>query len=1002
MSGLEALRRVFENDGIDVDNTDSMEELLRPCTTQDFDAVVDIQFSILKCIFEGTEAGSLSTYNDEWFAYVMRTMQLNEFDDSEGREVAVNERRKSFTGSLMRLCIALNVCYYTCDETDFTEAKHAALHTQIRRLFHAYDQLYEAIHRMCYIESVDSGRVVCYREQDSLLGFSAYSEVDSSEVEQVYVYVIQQLGRQGLRRKRDECWEMITFEGDDGSTVRSRAWRRRCDIAEFVDACIVRGDKDTNAMWDTLHRQHNLKGILYDYLCNCNESEFMPLKEGHFFSYRNGVHHIGDAGDLERYPHEYKGRFYEYGEELDEFERAHGDVVSIRLWSEIPFDLGLMAKSTRWCDIASPHMDLILNPQLLHMYGGYVDAQSSRFKWELLTCKQEILGFLGRGLFPAGELDNFQKCVFFRGSAGTGKSTLLNFIKSFFNDEDVGVLSCHAQEVFCMEGIYDKKIVLIPEVKENMRFSSSDLNQWISTEWVAVALKLKPVHHMRFQLPIFMAGNESLFSEDMSGAKRRRFHEILLKKQIPANQVNSRLEQDMNEERSALACMMVGGYHALIRDSRVGRMDAVVRELLYHLNHELCESDEPAYVEDINDIRGDKALVGDLGLDREAIQWTLNRVTNGIFTPLVENHAANRLSLDLLGEGGDAAVLRHDADFETVGDLMQFARQCRDTGCPIHPCAMRYMKNVLGREDANLSDELSEEEAVGMMQRILGAAECFRLNVDHPLFVYLIDADTLRDSLPVERSGESILVRDVVSYMQYVFRRDAKILLVNTAVCGAAATMGHVLRLVDVGEQSVARLVQVELGCDGEMVEQLCEAVTEKVNEIIQNDPTGTAPAPFAFDLVYTSQCNVWKALMHATGSLDVFAEEAAPDVDDNFDSMARERLRYVPTITDMFRKASAKEADLIYSFVDDPTSGLHVTSMETHRIEIESFKDMFMKYVKKEKPGKYKRVPRPSNSECDMSLRGIGKNCYVEMGDDGYSWVVGVLKTGAAREDAI
>jgi hypothetical protein len=58
---------------------------------------------------------------------------------------------------------------------------------------------------------------------------------------------------------------------------------------------------------------------------------------------------------------------------------------------------------------------------------------------------------LGRLFYPVGKFDNWQVMPFLKGDANTGKSTVLNLIRSMFPAGSVGVITASQEAKFGLE-----------------------------------------------------------------------------------------------------------------------------------------------------------------------------------------------------------------------------------------------------------------------------------------------------------------------------------------------------------------------------------------------------------------------------------------------------------------------------------------------------------------------------------------------------------------------
>jgi hypothetical protein len=160
-----------------------------------------------------------------------------------------------------------------------------------------------------------------------------------------------------------------------------------------------------------------------------------------------------------------------------------------------------------------------------------------------------IYALMGRMLRQTGD-DNWQICPFFKGVAGTGKSTVLKVLQQFYNTEEVGVLSNNVEAQFGLAPLVDKKIVLCMELRNDFRLSQAELQTMISGEDMSMAQKHKEPIVMRWNVPLAFAGNTLGAWADGQGSIARRFVIINFPKPVVA--ADAMLDQRIKEEMPAI------------------------------------------------------------------------------------------------------------------------------------------------------------------------------------------------------------------------------------------------------------------------------------------------------------------------------------------------------------------------------------------------------------------------------------------------------------------
>ena len=117
--------------------------------------------------------------------------------------------------------------------------------------------------------------------------------------------------------------------------------------------------------------------------------------------------------------------------------------------------------------------------------------------------------FLGRLLFNVGDKDGWQVMMYFKGQAGSGKSTIINHVcKNFYEAADVGTLSNNTERQFGLGSISDKFLVIGPEIKGDFKLEQAEFQSMTSGEAMSVAQKYKNTKEITWKSPLVFAGNE--------------------------------------------------------------------------------------------------------------------------------------------------------------------------------------------------------------------------------------------------------------------------------------------------------------------------------------------------------------------------------------------------------------------------------------------------------------------------------------------------------------
>lgn len=145
-----------------------------------------------------------------------------------------------------------------------------------------------------------------------------------------------------------------------------------------------------------------------------------------------------------------------------------------------------------------------------------------RGRLSMIECLEVLIGRL---FYPIGAHDNWQVAVLLKGDANTGKSTIVDLVRHMLPEEAVGVITATHEGTFGLEGLYKKRVILIPDVPEDFKrlINQSDFQSMVTGEGVSVARKFATaVVNKRWTAPLLGAGNVNFNYKDASGSISRR------------------------------------------------------------------------------------------------------------------------------------------------------------------------------------------------------------------------------------------------------------------------------------------------------------------------------------------------------------------------------------------------------------------------------------------------------------------------------------------------
>lgn len=198
----------------------------------------------------------------------------------------------------------------------------------------------------------------------------------------------------------------------------------------------------------------------------------------------------------------------------------------------------------------------------------YSEEERRKFEWAI-------------GSIIAGESKHIQKFIVFYGSAGTGKSTVMNLIGKLFEDYCCSFVSkdlASANASFALEPFSKNPLVGIEHDGDLSRIESNTrLNSLISHEAMTVNEKFKRQYTNRFNAFLFIGSNKPVkITDAKSGLIRRLIDVSPTGNKVPVRDYN-RLVAAMDFELGAIAqhCLDVfeedpGAYDNYVSENMIG------------------------------------------------------------------------------------------------------------------------------------------------------------------------------------------------------------------------------------------------------------------------------------------------------------------------------------------------------------------------------------------------------------------------------------------------
>lgn len=367
---------------------------------------------------------------------------------------------------------------------------------------------------------------------------------DTTEYQKLLLFLFDQAVEKNYRKHGEQVYEPVLIGGH-----HTHAWKRVFSVETWVhDAC----RKELNLeQWKWMTQGRNAKQAI-DHLTDCQDHSFPVLnKNRSCFAFLNGVYFAADDS------------WHPLGQS-----QLSTSVVAAKFF-ETFLEQGLADKDHT--DIPTPLLDSILD------YQGFPE-----------DVKHWVYISLGRLLYDVGEKDNWQVIPYFKGQAGSGKSTLiLHIAKRFYEDLDVGVLSNNIERKFGLSAFVDKLLFIAPEIKSDLKLEQAEFQQIVSGEDVTINTKNVTAYAKKWTAPGVMAGNEIPGWMDNAASLQRRF--LLFDFPKTVDKADSRLGQKLEAEIPRILIKCNKAYLDAVRRWGDGNIWQVLPQYFKEQRHELAQ-----------------------------------------------------------------------------------------------------------------------------------------------------------------------------------------------------------------------------------------------------------------------------------------------------------------------------------------------------------------------------------------------------------------------------
>lgn len=406
---------------------------------------------------------------------------------------------------------------YDRNLVDQSKVEGIALGNKLHKVIKNTHALYNVMQMMRVSTAVPQGNI--NPEDDPLrilapLLSNPFDPAQKDDTVALITFLTSTLRMGGFRRHNGSVFmqkKIMVLDEETGERIEynTHAWEQYCTIDNFPHRVI--------------HKEYH--GILFkhlvckghnaiEYLKHCRDMDFFDLNpDRHTFAFSNGVY----QADL--------NRFMYHGDQ-----RLHSSIVACKYF-DIQFDYEEFITYEDPMDVPTPAFQSVLDYQELPRD----------------VCKILYL-MIGRLIYEVNEKDKWQVILFLKGVANTGKSTIANLCKSFYNPIDVGIISNNMQSTFALESLYDKFLCVCTEVKKSFTIDQGNLQSMASGEDVVVSRKFKTAEGIRWGVPLLLCGNEMGPWKDVGDALARRLIIINFPNKVSISEQKDDLDEMIEQE----------------------------------------------------------------------------------------------------------------------------------------------------------------------------------------------------------------------------------------------------------------------------------------------------------------------------------------------------------------------------------------------------------------------------------------------------------------------
>jgi hypothetical protein len=414
-----------------------------------------------------------------------------------------------------------------CTEDDFMKLQDKL--NSVLDFINSGHEAYVHSHRQMHCRDIRACSLVGQSASDNIR--SALGEVKFKPHQLLMREYLKKAHHLGLRRYKEELFIPLTLESGHFTYF----YKHYSGITEFIYNQCYPYIQNIGLFQMLTESRQNIP-MLEKWLANCVDTYLLELNPDRtVFAFRNGVYMARDCkfymfDPPEGYPHK--------AADLDANQVVACNFIDC---------LFSVAEHDDPYDIPTPNFQSILS---------YQQIPEAACRW--------CYALIGRLFFDVGEMDNWQVHLMFKGTAGTGKSTLLHLAAMLYRDIDVGNIMSDGRKDFGIEHLHGKFLNMCLDLNKKMTsIPQATWNQMVSGEQVTVDRKNRTALSESWKAQMAFAGNDYPPWQDQSGNVVRRLV-LFLFTQFVRN-VDPNLEARCKQNLGSFLRKCVELYHRKVR-----------------------------------------------------------------------------------------------------------------------------------------------------------------------------------------------------------------------------------------------------------------------------------------------------------------------------------------------------------------------------------------------------------------------------------------------------